>query len=288
MGEGWAPGRADPFARLEALSHRWDAHVLVQLAAGTPSVRRSTLARLITQAAGEHIADAQLDRSLHRLVAVGLVRFEVAGRRKLYQLTPPGRAQAALLLQVVDLLGSPPFDGQNHIRHDAVATDPPAGIFRATRHTARRTKLDHTQFAREWCTALSATAPVQLTRHECQRVLTALVERIHTALTAERWDPDAGRTIGGDLVAAGFTNPAALGRTITMIGTQLAPPAAEAATRTTRLVEEIAVGFTQAIRTSTLNAQEELQRATIRASRHRHNHTLRASTLDAESHSARG
>jgi diguanylate cyclase (GGDEF)-like protein len=128
-------------------------------------------------------------------------------------------------------------------------------------------KID--RVVQEWSSALVAAGSVPLSPSERQRVLTTLARRLGGALTAEPFDPAAGRRIGADLVAAGFATPEVLGRTITMVTTILAPqldlPAPSAPGRVSGLVEALAGGFTAAVRDRALDAQDAVRTAAMDA-----------------------
>jgi DNA-binding PadR family transcriptional regulator len=98
----------DPLAQLaELCGHRWESHVLLQLAQAAEPLRRTELAALVSRAAEERISDGQLDRSIRRLGERNLLRYRVNGRGyKAYQLTADGHQHAARLRSLVELLTS--------------------------------------------------------------------------------------------------------------------------------------------------------------------------------------
>jgi DNA-binding HxlR family transcriptional regulator len=98
----------DPLAQLaELCGHRWESHVLLQLAQTAEPLRRTELAALVSRAAEERISDSQLDRSIRRLGERNLLRYRINGRGyKAYQLTADGHQHAARLRSLVELLTS--------------------------------------------------------------------------------------------------------------------------------------------------------------------------------------
>lgn len=126
------------------------------------------------------------------------------------------------------------------------------------------------QFVQAWLDALDGAGSVPLTGSERRRQLAALAGALHAGLVAERFDPAAGRPVGAELVRAGFTAPAALGRSITVVTTRLLdaaglPDRAPAAARVTALVESLATGFAEAAQQRILDGQEAVRSAAIRA-----------------------
>jgi DNA-binding PadR family transcriptional regulator len=98
----------DPLAQLaELCGHRWESHVLLQLAQAAEPLRRTELAALVSRAAEERISDGQLDRSIRRLGERNLLRYRINGRGyKAYQLTADGHQHAARLRSLMELLAS--------------------------------------------------------------------------------------------------------------------------------------------------------------------------------------
>lgn len=248
-------GEADPLEELEQLcGHRWDGHVLLQLTTTTEPLRRADLAAAVTRAARRRISDGQLDRTIRRLGERKLVRFSVDTQgHKRYQLTAPGHHHAERLGNLIQLLRDPlPTAASRALwqpEADQVGT------------------LNRKVFARDWSNLLQGAGPVPLNPVERYRVLSTLAGRLQRALAADPFDPAAGRHVGATLVEMGFAAPDALGCTITMVTGLVCvlPDPAEASIRVTCLVASLAVGFAEASRTRTLDAQDTLRAAAMRA-----------------------
>jgi diguanylate cyclase len=120
-------------------------------------------------------------------------------------------------------------------------------------------------FAERWSTALAQAAYVPLPWAERERILDGFAERLRQAATSTDPDPAETQRVGADLVAAGFRTPEVLGRTVTLVTTHLAPAIGLTGSRLTLLVEGLATGFTRALRSHTLDEQEEMRLAATRA-----------------------
>jgi diguanylate cyclase len=127
---------------------------------------------------------------------------------------------------------------------------------------------------REWAAAIHGVCFVPLTGPERRSLVQGLAGRIAAAITAEPFDPAAGYEVGAALVAADYTAPEVLARTITVLDRWLLPRAVEV--RRTALVEAVAVGFTWALRSRTLDDQEAI-RVADRVARAEAERALRAS-----------
>lgn len=249
-------GEGDPLAQLEELTgHRWDGHVLLQLAAASQPLRRTDLAGAVSRAAGARVSDGQLDRTLGRVITDGHVRYHVDSRQhKWYQLTPAGRRQAdKIAIHVWVQLHTHPGSGQDLLDRARAVLDGGRG-----------------PLPRQWAHALRNAKIVPLDPVERHRLLSRLAARLEDALHARPFDPCAARAIGQQLVAAGCTTPDALGATITALAAGLGhPDPANRCTRLIGLIAELAAGWAQAARDRTLDAQESLHAAAITA--HAHN-----------------
>jgi diguanylate cyclase (GGDEF)-like protein len=128
------------------------------------------------------------------------------------------------------------------------------------------------ELARVWERALNSADYVPLRPAERTTIATSLAEQLAAALSAEPFDTGriarAGRRIGADLVAHGYTAPEVLGRTVTLMHTRLADDlglAGDAAVRVTALVEAVTAGFVAAVRDRTLDAQDSVRLAAMSA-----------------------
>jgi diguanylate cyclase (GGDEF)-like protein len=128
---------------------------------------------------------------------------------------------------------------------------------------------DLASFVQAWSKALRGACHVSMARAERGEFLTGLAERLAVALAAEPFDAAAGYWIGADLVAGEFVSPEVLGRTITMLNTQLraalGPTDDHTVAKLTMLVEALASGFAGASHDRTLDAQEEIRLAALSA-----------------------
>jgi hypothetical protein len=122
-------------------------------------------------------------------------------------------------------------------------------------------------FARAWFDTLQGAGYVAMTPHASQRFLLGLSQRLAAGARPDPLDPATGYQLGVDLVSAGFASPETLGRTIGVINAgwvaNLGHPADSA--RLSRLVEALAAGFVSAVRGQTLDAQEAIRVAALRA-----------------------
>jgi diguanylate cyclase (GGDEF)-like protein len=136
------------------------------------------------------------------------------------------------------------------------------------------------EFVQAWSTSLFGAVYVPLSQDERLGLLTGLATRLQTAAGQERFDPADVRRVGADLVAAGFSAPEVLGRTLSLMISRyrddLALPVNPPATRLTEVVAALSDGFTAAMRDRALDEQEEVRAAAMRA-QHRAEQALRAS-----------
>jgi diguanylate cyclase (GGDEF)-like protein len=115
--------------------------------------------------------------------------------------------------------------------------------------------------AREWARAIGRTSFVPLNRHELRTLLTTLAGRLLEALRAGDFDPDVPYQVGAALVDAHFTRPAALQRTIAVLGDHLSGPPA----RLAALHGALAAGYAAALQERTLAEQERISTAALAA-----------------------
>jgi DNA-binding HxlR family transcriptional regulator len=102
---GWLGRGVDPLAELEDLcGHRWEGHVLIQLAAAPAPLRRAELAVAIRQHSGGRPDDAQLNRTLKQLRTKRLIRAVTIDGNRQHELTDRGRQQARLLEALLPVL----------------------------------------------------------------------------------------------------------------------------------------------------------------------------------------
>jgi diguanylate cyclase (GGDEF)-like protein len=120
-------------------------------------------------------------------------------------------------------------------------------------------------FVQAWASAIHGACFVPMSPAERYGFLSGLARRLATALRAEPFDPATGHRVGAALVAADYTAPEVLARTITMLQGRLLPDLGltgdAARTRLATLVEGVAAGFVRALRDHTLDSQEQLRLA---------------------------
>jgi diguanylate cyclase (GGDEF)-like protein/PAS domain S-box-containing protein len=114
--------------------------------------------------------------------------------------------------------------------------------------------------ARAWALSIAGTSYVSMNGLEVQDFLTSLASQLIQELTAETFDPESIRTVGSTLVAAHFTQPATLERTLTVLGEQFS---AAPHKRVAQIQGALAAGYAQALRDRVLGEQEEIRTAAL-------------------------
>ncbi|MDQ3762861.1 MAG: EAL domain-containing protein [Actinomycetota bacterium] len=133
--------------------------------------------------------------------------------------------------------------------------------------------MDQVMFARRWAEAIVGTSYVPLGRGALAKHLLGLTQQLVEAALAAEFDPSAGRRIGVDLVAAHFTGTETLSRTLALIAEGLpgllgsATPGVDVAGRVVQLVGSVAAGYAGALRERSLDEQDAIYRAGLRARR---------------------
>ena len=132
---------------------------------------------------------------------------------------------------------------------------------------------DHEAFARRWAEAIVGTSYVSMGRRVLAEHLLGLTQRLVDAALAVEFDPSAGRQIGVDMVAAHFTGTETLRGTLALISEQLPgllgslPDSADVAKRVAQLAASMAAGYADALRERSLDEQDAVYRAGLRARR---------------------
>jgi diguanylate cyclase (GGDEF)-like protein/PAS domain S-box-containing protein len=123
------------------------------------------------------------------------------------------------------------------------------------------------RLAQHWARAIAWTSFVSMTPGELAAHLTGPATRLLDALVAEKADPRPAQEIGGGLVAAHFTQPASLERTLVVLDEQLGPYAESIGkgSRLGLLQGALAAGYAQALRELTLSEQEDIYAAALAA-----------------------
>jgi diguanylate cyclase (GGDEF)-like protein/PAS domain S-box-containing protein len=132
-------------------------------------------------------------------------------------------------------------------------------------------------FTGEWAAALAGTSHVPMSSAEVTELLGTLARRLIATAGETPFLPQRAAEIGAALVEAHFVGADALGRSLTVIGRNLAREAGpmvdgkakpELAVRLGSIQEHMAAGYVRALRDRTLAEQESIRRAEIEARRY--------------------
>lgn len=135
------------------------------------------------------------------------------------------------------------------------------------------TVADHEAFARRWAEAIVGTSYVSMGRRVLAKHLLGLAQQLVDAALAVEFDPSAGRQVGADMVAAHFTGTETLRGTLALISEELpgllgsVPHCADVASRVAQLAASMAAGYAGALRERSLDEQDAVYRAGLRARR---------------------
>ena len=133
------------------------------------------------------------------------------------------------------------------------------------------TRTDRETFARRWAEAITGTSYVSMGPDELVAHLVGLVDAMVAAVPAPEFDHSAGRRIGARLVAAHFTSTGTLSETLALIVDRLPDllgserPGIDIAGRIAQLAGDIAAGYAAALRERSLDEQDSIYRAALRA-----------------------
>src|SRR3954447_9515404 len=116
------------------------------------------------------------------------------------------------------------------------------------------------RMARAWSLAIAGTSYVSMNGLEVQDFLTSLSTRVIHALTAETFDPTDVREVGSTLVAAHFTEPTTLERTLAVLAEQFGNAPVK---RVAQIQGALASGYALALRDRVLDEQEEIRTAAL-------------------------
>ncbi|MGH3887656.1 MAG: diguanylate cyclase domain-containing protein [Pseudonocardiaceae bacterium] len=128
-------------------------------------------------------------------------------------------------------------------------------------------------FARRWAEAIVGTSYVSIGRNGLAKHLLGLTHQLVEAALAAEFDPSVGRRVGIDMVAAHFTGTETLSRTLALMAEGLpgllgsAPPGVDAVGRVVQLTGNMAGGYAGALRERSINEQDAIYRAGLRARR---------------------
>jgi diguanylate cyclase (GGDEF)-like protein/PAS domain S-box-containing protein len=123
------------------------------------------------------------------------------------------------------------------------------------------------RLAQHWARAIAWTSFVSMTTGELAVHLAGPATRLLDALMAEKADPRPAQEIGAGLVAAHFTQPLSLDRTLVVLDEQLGAYAESIGkgARLGLLQGALAAGYAQALRELTLSEQEDIYAAALAA-----------------------
>lgn len=126
-------------------------------------------------------------------------------------------------------------------------------------------------FATEWADAVAGTSYVSWSQAETRQFLRNYTDRFADVLVAEAFSTSVARDLGRDLVGAHFTDALTLGRTTAMLGRLpdrlRIPSTPQVRERVAKLLGDLALSYTYALRERTLAEQEEVRRAAAAAQR---------------------
>lgn len=126
------------------------------------------------------------------------------------------------------------------------------------------------ELARQWAKALRPTAYVPRSRAEIQHLLGELLDVLFGVLTVEDFPLDRANAVGRRLVSEYFTGEQSLSRTVEVLGQALpASPELQGvddlARKVVSVVGAVAEGYVSALRALTLDQQERVKQALLRA-----------------------
>ena len=133
------------------------------------------------------------------------------------------------------------------------------------------THTDYEAFARRWAETIVGTSYVPIGRRALAKHLLGLTPRLVEATLAAEFDPSVGHQVGVDMVAAHFTGTETLSKTLALIAEELPglldapPPDINVASRIAQLVGSVAAGYAGALRERSLDEQDAIYRAGLRA-----------------------
>jgi PAS domain S-box-containing protein/diguanylate cyclase (GGDEF)-like protein len=136
------------------------------------------------------------------------------------------------------------------------------------------TRADRNAFVQRWADAIAGTSYVSMGRDELTAHLAGLADDLAATLLTPEFNRCAGRRIGANLVAAHFTSTDTLSKTLALIVDRLpdllgpAPPGAPGVPVTSRIAQlagDIAAGYATALCERSLDEQDSIYRAALRA-----------------------
>jgi diguanylate cyclase (GGDEF)-like protein/PAS domain S-box-containing protein len=128
-------------------------------------------------------------------------------------------------------------------------------------------------FARKWADAIAGASYVSMGHDDLVAHLLGLTTELVDAALATEFDSSVGHRVGVNMVDSHFTGTETLGSTVALIVEQLPdllgqlPPGVELANRVARLAGNVAAGYANALRERSLDEQDSIYRAGLRARR---------------------
>ncbi|HLL68617.1 MAG TPA: EAL domain-containing protein [Micromonosporaceae bacterium] len=116
------------------------------------------------------------------------------------------------------------------------------------------------RIARSWAVAIAGTSYVSMGGLEIQDFLTGLAGRLIRAVDAASFDPSVVHEVGATLVAAHFTQPQTLDRTVVVLAEQFPDAPTE---RLAAILGTLAAGYAEALRDRVLDEQEDIRTAAL-------------------------
>ncbi|MGH3899017.1 MAG: putative bifunctional diguanylate cyclase/phosphodiesterase [Pseudonocardiaceae bacterium] len=141
---------------------------------------------------------------------------------------------------------------------------------------------DREAFARSWAEAIVGTSYVSMGRGGLAKHLLGLTHQLVDAALAAEFDPSVGHRVGVEMVTAHFTGTETLSKTLALIAEGLpvllgsAPLDVDVAGRVAQLTGSLAAGYANTLRERSLDEQDAIYRAGLRA-RRQAEHALAAS-----------
>jgi diguanylate cyclase (GGDEF)-like protein/PAS domain S-box-containing protein len=132
------------------------------------------------------------------------------------------------------------------------------------------TEFDEEAFARRWAEAIVGTSFVSMSRGGLAKHLLGFTRQL--ALAAE-FDPTVGHRVGVEMVSAHFTGTETLSKTLALLAEALPPllqpasPGVDVSARVAQLLGSMAAGYAGALRERSLDEQDAIYRAGLRARR---------------------
>ena len=121
------------------------------------------------------------------------------------------------------------------------------------------------QVAAAWTRAIARTSYTSMSRHTLRAHLQVLAGTLLDAVAADKFDPTDPYDVGVALVAAHFTQVAALQQTVIVLGEQLGNCPGAGGGRLTEMLGALTAGYARALRDRTLAEQERISAALFTA-----------------------